>query len=49
MKHVEMSERDEDVMKNGDIGQGEYLVEAKYRKEKSKQEEKEEDEKEKEE
>lgn len=35
-----MNERDEQVMKNGDIGQGEYLVEAKYRKEKNKEEEK---------
>ena len=35
MKSVEMNERDKEVMKNGDIGQGEYLVAAKNQKNKS--------------
>ena len=35
IKPVEMNERDKKVMANGDIGQGEYLVEAKQKNKKT--------------
>lgn len=31
IKGVEMNERDKKVLESGDIGQGEHLVEAKFR------------------